>query len=97
MSTLDLTGHFLLLAGRDGEPWIQASATVAGSGGPPLDAYCIGKDLGDPDARFAEAYGISSLGASLVRPDGFIGWRSHGGSPAYADTLRAALARSLRN
>ena len=27
------------------------------------------------NARFLEAYGISSSGAVLVRPDGFVAWR----------------------
>lgn len=98
VSTLDLIGNYVLLAGPDGGEWTQAAAAVAGSfGGLPLDAYRVGRDLGDPDGRFAETYGISSKGASLVRPDGFVAWRSHREAADPASVLRAALARSLGN
>jgi putative polyketide hydroxylase len=63
--------------------------------GLPLNAYCVGKDLGDPEGRFAEAYGISTKGATLVRPDGFVVWRNSGEAPDCATVLRAALAHSL--
>ena len=43
-------------------------------GGLPLDAYCVGRDLADPENRFPGTYGISSSGATLVRPDGFVAW-----------------------
>ena len=96
VSTLDLVGNYVLLAGQDGGAWMQAAAAVADSfGGLPLDAYCVGKDLGDPDGRFAATYGISSSGALLVRPDGFIAWRSHAHAADPGSVLREALAQSL--
>ena len=42
---------------------------------------------------FAAAYGLSAGGASLVRPDGVVGWRSPG--PAGRDELERALATVL--
>ena len=45
-----------------------------------LDAHRIGVDISDPDNRFPAAYGISKQGATLLRPDGFVGWRSVGAS-----------------
>lgn len=42
----------------------------------PLLAYRIGVDLTDPDRNWHTAYGVHSDGAVLVRPDGYVGWRS---------------------
>ncbi len=96
ISTIDLTGNFLLLAGVDGGMWIRAAAEVADRlVGLPLDAYRVGKDLGDPEGRFCEAFGISTKGAALVRPDGFVAWRNSGEAADCATALREALARSL--
>jgi len=98
VSTLDLVGHHVLLAGPDGAEWIEAAVGATESlGGLNLDAYRVGSELGDAGHRFAEAYGISSDGASLVRPDGFIAWRSHGETVDRVGVLREALARSLGN
>jgi putative polyketide hydroxylase len=98
VSTLDLVGHHVLLAGPDGAEWIEAAVGATESlGGLNLDAYRVGSELGDAGGRFAEAYGISSNGASLVRPDGFIAWRSQGETADRVGVLREALARSLGN
>ena len=67
--------------------------------GVPLSAYRVGPggDVEDADGAFAAAYGIGPGGATLVRPDGFIAWRSRDdGDPAGTATLTAALARLLR-
>jgi 2-polyprenyl-6-methoxyphenol hydroxylase-like FAD-dependent oxidoreductase len=95
ISTLDLFGNYVLLAGADGEEWVNAARSLTGEfGGLPLDAYRVGGDLGD-EGRFAAAYGISASGASLVRPDGFVAWRSPGNAVDARGTLREALAASL--
>jgi 2-polyprenyl-6-methoxyphenol hydroxylase-like FAD-dependent oxidoreductase len=95
-STLDLVEKYVLFAGPEGTDWARAAKAVA-SDRPdvPLDVYCVGRDLGDPDGRFSAAYGISSKGASLVRPDGFVAWRSPGEASDPTQVLREALARSL--
>jgi putative polyketide hydroxylase len=96
VSTTDLTGNFLLLAAPEGEKWIRAAKEVAGLfAGVPFDAYCIGKDVEDPEGRFAEAFGIGASGASLVRPDGFVAWRSSDGAADCVSALREAITRSL--
>ena len=46
---------------------------------------------GDPEDRFALAYGLSPTGAALVRPDGFVGWRAQ----AMMDDPRGAIAQAL--
>ncbi len=96
VSTLDLTGNFLVLAGAEGDNWIRAASEAAASfPGLPLDVYCVGKDLLDPALRFADAFGISSRGALLMRPDGFIAWRSPDDSLVCTSALKGALAASL--
>ena len=80
VSTLDLFGsHFVLLIGSDGQQWKDAAQRTQVALHLPLEAYQIGGETGDfVDAgnRFCNAYGITTSGAVLVRPDGFIGWRS---------------------
>ena len=53
----------------------------------PLDCYVV--DRADPE--FADAYGISSAGAVLVRPDGIVGWRAADAAGASEATMRATL------
>jgi len=96
LSTIDLTGHYLLLAGADGLAWVAAAGTAAQHfGGLPLEAYCVGRDLDDPDNGFTHAFGISESGASLVRPDGFVAWRSEQSAHDPAAVLIDALGQSL--
>ena len=77
ISTLDLfTGAFVLLAGPDATAWFDAARAVAARfTGLQVEAHRI------VDDGFTEAYGISSSGATLVRPDGFVAWRSKSSSP----------------
>ena len=78
-STLDLFGRgFALLHGE---------RTANGDVPPGVDDHLIAQD------DFPEAYGIAAEGATLVRPDGIVGWRSRG---AYTGgELRGALASIL--
>jgi len=76
LSTLDLFGkHFVLLAGADGNEWCSLSQEVNGV---IVESHRIGAagDISDPERRFTDSYGISSSGAVLVRPDGFVAWRA---------------------
>lgn len=77
LSTLDLFNiGFTLLVGPDGEEWISAAKNVSASLGIELSIHSIGEELKDPENRFLTTYGITSTGASLIRPDGFVAWRS---------------------
>ncbi len=91
VSSLDLFGHgrFVLLAGRDGAGWAAAAQDVAEALGVPLATHVLGRDA-DPSGRFPGAYGVLDDGASLVRPDGFVAWRSSDAPPLEA-ALRAAV------
>jgi putative polyketide hydroxylase len=79
-STLDLFGSEVVVlrtAGDGVEDWAPPGAA----------AHVI-------DAEgFAESYGLSPGGATLVRPDGVIAWRSRG--PADRYELTRALATAL--
>jgi hypothetical protein len=61
----------------------------------PLNAWCVGSDLGDPEGTFTTTCAISTAGAVLVRPDGFVAWRSPGAASDGRRSVRDALARSL--
>jgi 2-polyprenyl-6-methoxyphenol hydroxylase-like FAD-dependent oxidoreductase len=79
-STLDLFGRsFVLLR--------PAGAEVNGWAPPGVEVHAIEAE------GFADAYGISGEGASLVRPDGVVGWRSRG--PVDRGELESALASIL--
>jgi len=54
-----------------------------------------GDDLADPEGRFPGAYGISPSGAVIVRPDGFVGWRSTGAASAPESVIRRVLQSLL--
>lgn len=96
LSTIDLAGQFVLLAGSEGSDWVRAATKVAEEfGGLRLDAHRIGIDISDPDDRFPQAYGISKEGASLVRPDGFVAWRSVGASKSAERDLTEVLRRCV--
>jgi putative polyketide hydroxylase len=77
MSTLDLYGSGLvLLAGPAGESWIGAAGKLDVA----VEGYVFGADV-------SSAYGIGDEGASLVRPDGFVAWRSSSGAADPLQTL----------
>src|SRR6201996_7972233 len=95
ISTIDLIGaHFLLLAGPRGDAWRQA-AKAAAPAWPPLVAYTVGADtdVSDPDAKWLSAYEIDADGAVLIRPDGYVAWRSRSGSSDPEGALRAAFGK----
>lgn len=97
ISTLDLFGpHFALLAGGDGAAWHRAAEPAAPSW-PPLVAHVIGAngEVSDPDGTWHTAYGIDTDGAVLVRPDGYVAWRSRSGASNPQAALRAAFEQLL--
>jgi 2-polyprenyl-6-methoxyphenol hydroxylase-like FAD-dependent oxidoreductase len=79
-STLDLVGsQFVILrpAGAGVDDWAPPGAT----------SHVVDVE------PFAEAYGLSARGATLVRPDGVVAWRSRG--PAGREEVARALATAL--
>jgi len=83
-----------LLAARDGGAWCSAAAAAARTLGIRIDAYRMGAPGLDDRGVFAQAYGLESDGAVLVRPDGHVGWRSAPGAVDDAELI-SALNRIL--
>lgn len=102
ISTLDLFGrHFVLLVGPEGSAWRAGAQEAANALGVPVEARQIGADgLEDPDGRFPEAYGLAPAGAALVRPDGYVAWRTseapENPGRALGGVLASMLARADR-
>ena len=86
--------NFVLLCGADGESWVEAAERLAN---PILTAQQIGAKDGwrDTANAFGENYGVSSAGAVLVRPDGFIAWRAREAVAQPEQTLTNVLGRIL--
>lgn len=98
ISTLDRFGRaFVVIAGPDGAGWAEAARSAArGIAGLALEVHVVGRDgLSDREGRFASAYGLTSSGAALVRPDGFVAWRAAGMADDPVRALSSALTRVL--
>jgi 2-polyprenyl-6-methoxyphenol hydroxylase-like FAD-dependent oxidoreductase len=97
LSTLDLAvDRFVLIAGRDGEPWCKAIRDVGRRRMLDVQAFAVGPD-GDlrDDGTWAGKFGIESTGAVLVRPDGHVGFRASTGTESPVDELGHALDQIL--
>ena len=86
----------MLLAGPAGASWLSAARTVAERLGLDLDLYRAGTDFSAGDGAFCTAYGITPQGAVLVRPDGFVGWRSAADDGQAEETLTRVFAQLLQ-
>ena len=79
VSILDLFGNdFVLLTGVENASWAEPAHTVSAKLGVYIKVYRVGLS-GDFIAQediFSKLYGIENDGVVLIRPDGFIGWRS---------------------
>ncbi|MBW8739193.1 MAG: FAD-dependent monooxygenase [Streptomyces turgidiscabies] len=99
ISALDLYEGSLVLLSSAGAScgWHDAATEVARQLSVPLDSYRIGSG---PDAElscasdqeWADVHGVTVDGAVLVRPDGFVAWRSEGPADDPGAALREALA-----
>lgn len=96
ISAIDLyMGNFVLMAGPGGAAWREAAAAVSGALGLDIEFHHIGQDLLDK-GDFCERYGITDEGAVLVRPDGYVAWRSRDAAPRDPQrVLRGVLDRVL--
>ena len=91
-------GHFALIAGEDGQPWVEAAEKLSAELAIPLHAARVGVDRGDLiDIRLAwlKNRKITSRGAVLVRPDGHIAFRSIEAVDDPHTTLGAAFSKIL--
>jgi 2-polyprenyl-6-methoxyphenol hydroxylase-like FAD-dependent oxidoreductase len=92
LSTLDLGNSFVLVAGPHGTRWCDAARAIVSTR---IDAFAIGHDLIQVEDGLTAALGIGESGATLVRPDGFVAWRSEGLTAQPLVDLRAVLDRVL--
>ncbi|MFJ3642714.1 FAD-dependent oxidoreductase [Streptomyces sp. NPDC090108] len=106
LSTLDLYERSLVLLADspDDAGWHAAALRVAAEDGVPLDAYRVGPgadadltyDTGNPpETDWAELHGTTADGAVLIRPDGFIAWRTTTAAPDPEGALREVLKQLL--
>ncbi|WP_200262364.1 FAD-dependent monooxygenase [Streptomyces sp. HSG2] len=100
-STLDLyeRSMVLLSSADDTTGWHAAARDLAREGSVRLASHPIGvgADLRPADgADWTRSHGITVDGAVLVRPDGFVAWRSPGPVTDPGAELRRVLARVLR-
>jgi putative polyketide hydroxylase len=98
ISTLDLYERSLVLLSGAGEPsgWHEAATRLAEEMSVPLRSYRVGSGpdaelVPEDDADWADRHGTEPGGAVLVRPDGFVAWRSTGPVPDAVSALRGVL------
>jgi putative polyketide hydroxylase len=93
VSTLDLFERTWVLLAEDPR-WVAAALKVREALGLPLESAHVGVGIKllDP-AAFRAAFGIGAGGASLIRPDGVIAWRSIEMTEGPAVVLAEALAK----
>lgn len=100
VSTLDLYERTLVLlsSGSNGA-WHTAAARVAEKLSLPLVSYRIGDgpeaELSPESLDWAEVHGVTTDGAVLVRPDGFVAWRSDGAASDPEAALREVVTAIL--
>ena len=98
LNTLVHGGKFVLIAGENGQPWIDAAQKIAEQLAIDLTAVRIGILEGDyVDARCAwtKQRQISPEGAVIVRPDRYVGFRSAGAAVDPEAVLSGALHQIL--
>ncbi|WP_369386460.1 FAD-dependent monooxygenase [Streptomyces sp. CG1] len=99
LSTLDLVrdGRYLLLAGPEGHTWARAAREVDPRG-TFLDVALLPHQTGSGPVPPADACGIADHGATLIRPDHVITWRTthaaQNTTAALAEAMRRALQRT---
>lgn len=98
-STLDLYGRdFVVVPGPSGETWRAAAARAAATLGVGIEVKRIGAEIVDPAGILPTLYGTGDDGAVVVRPDGFVAWRTATADDdrgrELADVLGSALGRA---
>jgi hypothetical protein len=99
ISTIDVyDGGFILLTGPDNAGWVKAADQVREELQVPLGIFGVGSDLSPVDETITDLlqrYGLEPSGALLIRPDGFVGFRSAGRADDEQKSLSSALRQIL--
>ena len=94
VSSTDLLGRgFVVLAGSDGGQWVEAARKLSESlKGVEVKVHCLGTkgEVIDKQRSWQAAAGISSTGALLVRPDGFVAWRGEENTRQLREEVRGS-------
>ncbi|MFD2419279.1 aklavinone 12-hydroxylase RdmE [Amycolatopsis pigmentata] len=90
MSTTDFFGHGWVLMTAD-PAWREAAASAR----PVVTPRVLGEDFTAADGLFTDRYGIGPGGATLVRPDGVVAWRTVRGVDDRTSVLSGVLDRVL--
>jgi putative polyketide hydroxylase len=90
-STLDFLQPGWVLFTED-ERWVHAAEQASKTLGINVNSVVVGRDLQVSDIEgFRTAYGIGANGVSLIRPDGYVAWRSLDMTEDPAHALTQAL------
>ena len=93
VSTLDLFQRVWVLLAED-ERWCVAAAQASEALGIELKCLRVGIDVHPSDLEaFRTAFGLGCEGASLIRPDGYVAWRSIDMAGDFLHMLNEAFAR----
>jgi putative polyketide hydroxylase len=94
ISTIDLaSSEFSLVVGRAGEDWRLHAEAAGRQAGLALQCHVVGDGLIDVEKTFNDRYGVTDTGAVLVRPDGYIAWRT----PSLPGDAGGQLTAALRS
>ena len=100
LSTLDLFGKdFVLLTGTGTNSWHKAAERISNQFRLNMQIYSIGAkdcDLVDINHEWPNKFGVSLTDAVLVRPDGFVAWRSKTTDVYHERSLDRVLKSLLR-
>jgi len=95
-SSIDLIdGAFVLFTSPGGNAWAEAAGELALEMNVDLKSYIIGSIIRSHVRRWRTIFGISKTGAVLVRPDGYVAWRSNSIMTEPKNILRIALNKVL--
>ena len=99
VATLDLCcqGEFTLFAGIGGEGWVDAANAYSDAGGMKINSVVVGpgRDVEDIYQEWAEIREVDEDGCLLVRPDGYIAFRSQSASSDAPKLINDAMEQIL--
>ncbi|MFI6285048.1 FAD-dependent oxidoreductase [Streptomyces sp. NPDC051018] len=100
ISTVDLYERSVVVLCGEGSIWADVTRHAAARLSVPVEVYTIGRGpdaslVPEEGADWEAAHGLEAGGALMVRPDGFVAWRSPGPVPAPEAAVAEALTLVL--